>query len=179
MPNLISLFRILIVPFFFSALLYYRPEKDFLRNWAVGLFIVGTLSDALDGFVARIRNESTELGRLLDPLADKLLLISGFAGLFLAHEFPLLPPRWVLVVIVFRDIVIVGGLLVLSFSGSAPEVRPNFLGKLTTAFQMATLIAILFLWPVSPFFWNTTACLTVLSGLTYIGREINRLRTAQ
>lgn len=175
-PNLITLVRILIVPFFFSTLLYYHPEKDFLRLWAFGLFLVGSATDALDGLVARLGKKITNLGRFLDPLADKLLVLSGYLGLLLAKGFPMLPPLWIIVAVVFRDVVILGGLTVFFISGAPVEVRPNLFGKLTTGFQMATLLSVLLLLPASPWLWNLTAFFTIASGLTYVVREMKRLR---
>lgn len=174
MPNLVTVLRILLVPFFFSALLYYSPERDFLRAWAFVLFLVASLTDAIDGLLARIRRETSELGRFLDPLADKLLLLSGFLGILVAKNFPMVPPRWVVVTIVFRDLVILGGLIVLFMSSQRTEVSPNFLGKMTTAFQMATVLAVLLVLPISPLLWNITAALTIVSGLSYILREMRK-----
>lgn len=179
MPNLITLLRILIVPFFFSTLLYYQPDKDYLRGWAFGLFLVGSVTDAIDGLVARLGKQTTQLGRFLDPLADKLLVLSGYLGLLLAKDFPLLPPLWITVAIVFRDIVILGGLSVLFVSGGAIRVRPNLLGKITTGFQMATLLSVLLLLPLSRWLWNLTAGLTVISGLIYIAREMKKPRRSR
>lgn len=177
MPNLITLLRILIVPFFFTSLLYYNPDKDYMRLWAFGLCLAGSVTDAIDGLVARLQKQTTQLGRFLDPLADKLLLVSGYLGILLAKDFPLAPPLWVIVIIVFRDLIIVGGLVVFYISGGEIEVRPNFLGKATTALQMVTLLSTLLLWPFSPLLWNTTALLTVVSGLTYIAREMRRSKS--
>ena len=176
MPNLITLFRILLVPFFFTTLLYYQPEKDFLRLWAFGLGLAASLTDAVDGLVARLRKETTQLGRFLDPLADKLLLLSGFLGILLAKGYPLAPPLWIVVIIVFRDLLIVGGLILFYISGREIEVAPNFLGKMTTALQMVTLLSILLLLPMSPWLWNLTAALTIVSGLTYVIREMKTHR---
>ena len=178
MPNLITLLRILIVPFFFTCLLYYEPGKDYLRNWAFYLFLAGSLTDAVDGLVARIRRETSHLGRFLDPLATKLLLLSGYLGILFAKSFPLVPPLWVIVAIVFRDIVILSGLIVLYLSTGDAEVRPNFLGKATTAFQMATLISIFLLLPISPWLWNFTVGLTVVSGIGYVVREMRKPKAA-
>lgn len=175
-PNLLTLLRILIVPFVFTTLLYYNPLQDSLRIWAAALFLIGSVTDALDGAIARFSNRSTELGRFLDPLADKLLLLSGYLGLFFAKGFPLLPPLWIIVTIVFRDLVILGGLLVLYLSSGHVQIEPNMLGKVTTAFQMATLVSILFLMPTSPLLWNITAALTIASGFVYVGREMARDR---
>ena len=176
MPNLITLLRILIAPVFFTTLLYYEPQKDYLRFWAFGLFLLASITDALDGLVARLMKESTRLGRILDPLADKLVLLSGYIGILFAKDFPILPPLWIIVAIAFRDVVIVGGLGVLYFSGAPADVRPNLLGKFTTGFQMATLLSILLLLPISPLLWYLTASFTVLSGFVYVLREMKRLR---
>lgn len=176
MPNLITLLRILIVPFFFTTLLYYGPQKEYLRMWAFWLCLAASLTDAVDGLVARIRKETSRLGRFLDPFADKLLLLSGFLGILLAPHYPMVPPLWVIVTIVFRDLVIVGGLIVLFVSGGKIEVQPNLLGKVTTAFQMVTLLSILLLLPVSRWLWMLTAILTILSGLIYVNREMRRIK---
>ena len=134
------------------------------------------MTDAIDGLLARLRKETTQLGRFLDPLADKLLLLSGYLGILFAKGFPLLPPLWIIVAIVFRDLVILGGLVVLYVSTGHVIVRPNLLGKFTTGFQMATLLSIFLLLPVSPWLWNITVVLTIASGLTYVVREMRRIR---
>lgn len=176
MPNFITLLRILIVPFFFSTLLYYQPEKDVLRLWAFSLFLAATFTDAIDGLLARLRKETSQLGRFLDPLADKLLLLSAYTGILFAKSFPLVPPLWIIVTIVFRDVIILGGLVMFYVSTGQVEVRPNLLGKTTTAFQMATMLSILLLLPVSAPLWTITAALTIASGLNYVAREMRRVR---
>ncbi len=139
---------------------------------ALGLFAIASLTDALDGFIARVTRTRTSLGRFLDPFADKLLLLSGFLGILFVEALPFRPPLWVTVTIVFRDFLIIAGLVVLFLVNGSIEVRPNFLGKATTAFQMVTLIAILLGWKFSFLLWNVTAILTIFSGLTYIYREL-------
>lgn len=176
MPNLITLLRILIVPFFFSTLLYYQPEKDILRLWAFSLFLAASLTDAVDGLIARLNKQTSQLGRFLDPLADKLLLLSGYLGILFARSFPMVPPLWVIVTVVFRDVVILGGLVTLYLSNAKIQVNPDFLGKTTTAFQMATILSILLLLPISPWLWNLTALLTIASGLNYVAREMRRMK---
>jgi cardiolipin synthase len=175
-PNLITLVRIFLVPFLFTTLLYYEPGKDHLRLWAFFIFLGGTLTDAVDGLVARLQNQTSQLGRFLDPLADKLLLLSAYLGIVFAKEFPVIPPLWVVVTIVFRDLVILGGLVVLFVSSGEVEVNPNFLGKATTAVQMVTMLSILLLLPTSVILWNVTAGLTVASGVVYVVREMRRRR---
>jgi len=174
-PNLITLLRILVVPFFFSTLLYYTPERDYLRVWAFWLFLAGSLTDALDGFMARVRHEISQLGKFLDPLADKLLLLSGYIGILFANGFPVTPPLWIVVTIVFRDIVILGGLGVLFIANTPIEVKPNLLGKFTTGFQMATMLSLLLVLPISEWLWLITVALTIISGMCYVIREMQRL----
>lgn len=164
------------MPFFFTALLYYEPAKDHFRWIAFTLFLIASLTDAIDGLVARLTKGISQLGRFLDPLADKLLLLSGYVGLLFARDFPLVPPLWVTVAIVFRDVVIVTGLAVFYMSGIPVVVNPNMLGKMTTAFQMASLVSILLLLPVSPLLWYATSALTVSSGFVYVIREMRRFR---
>ena len=174
MPNLITLVRILIVPIFFSCLLYYTPDRPELRIWAFALFLLASLTDALDGLLARIKHQVTHLGRFLDPLADKLLVTSGYVGVILASGFPLKPPVWVVVTILFRDLIIVGGLILFFVTNGKVEANPNFMGKITTAFQMATMLSILLLLPLSEILWLTTAVLTIISGLIYAARGLRK-----
>lgn len=174
MPNLITLVRILIVPFFFSCLLYYTPDRPELRIWAFALFLFASLTDALDGLLARIKRQITHLGKFLDPLADKLLVTSGYLGVTLAVDFPLKPPIWVVVTILFRDLIIVGGLILFYVSNGKAEANPNLVGKITTAFQMATMLSILLLLPASKFLWLATAGLTIISGFIYAVRGLKK-----
>ena len=76
--NKISTFRILSVPFFIACLLYYTPEKEYLKNLALVIFVLGVISDGLDGYIARKAKMQSTAGLILDPLGDKLLLISAF-----------------------------------------------------------------------------------------------------
>src|ERR1041385_2206640 len=103
--NKISIFRILLVPFFIVMVLYYlQSGADVFRINAILTFALATLSDALDGFIARHYNQHSELGRILDPLADKLLLVSGIVLLSLKTE-PYLErmPMWLTATILSRD----------------------------------------------------------------------------
>lgn len=176
LPNHISLFRIILCPIFFTALVSYREGAEVYRLVAVGLFVLAGASDALDGFIARHFHHETKLGRLLDPLADKLLLVSGFIGLLYVDALIYRPPLWVTVTIVFRDLVLVSGMIVIFFVTGNLSVRPNMLGKVTTAFQMGTLFAILLEVAVSVPLYYATAGLTILSGLIYIVREVGLLK---
>lgn len=76
--NKISTFRILCVPFFIASLIYYTPQREYLRFVALGIFVLGVVSDAVDGYIARKSKQISKAGLVLDPLGDKLLLMSAF-----------------------------------------------------------------------------------------------------
>ena len=175
LPNYITLFRLFITPFFFTVLVSYEPGKESNRLAALALFALASLTDALDGFIARVTKSRTELGRFLDPLADKLLLVTGYIGLLFVPALAYRPPLWITVTIIFRDFFIIAGLAVIFLMTGRVRVDPNLLGKFTTAFQMITLIAILLNWNFSVLLWNATAVLTILSCVVYFARELRRL----
>ena len=163
------------MPFFFTALVSYTPGKERERWTAFALFLAAALTDMLDGFLARVTQSRTELGRFLDPLADKLLLLSGFIGLLVVPGLPYRPPLWITVTVVFRDLMIVAGLVIIFLIRGTFPIQPNFWGKATTAFQMATLLAILLGWPLSLPLCYMTAALTIVSFGVYTVRELNKL----
>jgi len=173
-PNYITLLRILLVPFIYTTLAYYDQEHDHWRLIALTLFSFASFTDALDGFICRRWNMRSVFGTFLDPLADKLLLISTFIAIN-ASSLIMKPPFWVITIIVFRDIFILSGLVIIFISSHKVQIRPNMLGKATTLFQMITVITILLQTSVAPYFWHLTACLTVTSGIVYILRDIRRL----
>lgn len=175
LPNLITLFRILISPLFFVELVSYKQGEEYHRWIAFALLTAGVFSDALDGFLARILNCQTSLGKFLDPLADKLLLLSGFLGLLWVSALPFHPPIWFTVTVVFRDLVIIIGLLVLTLFTRKAEIKPNLLGKATTFFQMATLLSVLAGISFSPILWNLTGALTIISCLSYLVRDLPKM----
>lgn len=178
LPNYITLFRILLVPFFFTALVSYEAGEETIRWLALTLFLVAAISDALDGFLARLLKQQSQLGRILDPLADKLLILSGYLGLLCVEALPLHPPLWVTVTIVFRDMVLFAGLIIIYLIGGRLAIQSNYLGKLTTGFQIVTLVVLLLQMPVASYLWTLTAVLTIISCLVYVTRELRLLGNA-
>ncbi|OGW78159.1 MAG: hypothetical protein A2Z83_05445 [Omnitrophica bacterium GWA2_52_8] len=175
-PNLITLFRILLAPVFLVALISSDTDQARYLPIAFVIFVLASLSDAVDGLVARLSRNKTRLGQFLDPFADKVLLLTGYLGILFVPSLIFRPPLWITVVIVFRDgIIILGLLMIYMASGTIEMLRPNALGKLTTFFQMTTLALILLQWPGTHYFWNVTAGLTLLSGIVYIVRDFNKL----
>lgn len=175
LPNYITVLRIILVPFFFTELMSYRPGEEHHLRFALGLFICGTLTDALDGFLARVMKSKTELGTFMDPVADKLLLLSGFFGLLFVEALPYRPPLWITVTVVFREMLIIIALIGIYLLSGKIRVQPNFLGKCTTVAQMATLIVILLKWEFSFLLWHVMAVLTIASVISYFCRDIPKL----
>lgn len=135
----VSSVRIILIPIFVSLLIYSRSHP-YLRYVAVGVFILAILSDFFDGLVARIKKEKSELGQIIDPLADKLLLLTSFISLyFLGFNVYL----WVVLIVVSRDLVIFLGFAILRFLKIKVVISPSIWGKLTTFFQMFTILWIL------------------------------------
>lgn len=176
LANYITLFRIFITPLFFTLLVSYESGQEARRWAALAVFAVAGFTDALDGLLARLSGTQTELGRFLDPLADKLLLLSGYLGLLFVPSLPFRPPLWITVTIVFRDVLIIMGLILIFLMTGSVRVQPNLLGKFTTGFQMITLIAILLAWEISIPLCYATAVLTIVSCLVYLIRELRQLK---
>ena len=178
LPNYITIARIVLVPFFFSFLIYYNQNHPNFRILAIILFLVAMVTDALDGLIARKFKKQTKLGTFLDPFADKLLLLSGFLGIAFSQAFVFKPPLWIVVVIVFRDLFIICGLIIIYLTVNHIEIRPNLLGKITTFFQMVTILTVLTHCPYSEWIWFTTAGLTIASWMIYIHQGIRFLNSS-
>ena len=172
LANNITILRILLAPVFIGCLVYYSPERPWLHGVSVGLFALACLTDGLDGFLARKMGEVTELGSYIDPIADKMLLVSGFLSLsFMGHlPVPMRIPAWVTLVVISRDVVILIGSLLVFISTGHLKAEPLFIGKLTTVCQMASLFAALVMMPetLRSVLFLVTVAFTLISGLRYI-----------
>lgn len=163
-PNVLTVVRILLTPLFVILVL----GKDY--NLALIIFVLAGLSDGLDGLIARCLNQRTAIGAYLDPLADKLLLVSAFIGLAVLDVIP----DWVAVIVISRDVIISLGIAIFTMTEKSYEVRPSFISKFTTTAQILTIILALFDPSQSrltilhlPVLWVTSA-VTIISGLHYI-----------
>ncbi|MDD5517991.1 MAG: CDP-alcohol phosphatidyltransferase family protein [Candidatus Omnitrophica bacterium] len=168
--NKISTFRILSVPFFIASLAYYSPQRSYLRFVALGIFILAAISDAADGYMARKSKEQSKAGLILDPLGDKLLLMSAFICLCLNSNLALRFPLWVILIVISRDVIIILGAVVVYIVKQNINIIPTRWGKLTTLFQMLAIISVLLQLKFSPLFWWLAVILTVISGAVYINR---------
>lgn len=125
-PNLITLARILLVPVVVWAIASNQMLFAFL------LFAAAGASDAVDGFLAKRFGMASELGKYLDPLADKVLIVSIYVSLGIVDALP----RWLVILVVSRDLLIVGGVLFSWLVGKPVNVKPHFVSKLNTAAQL-------------------------------------------
>jgi cardiolipin synthase len=164
-PNLITIVRIvLVIPILWLLL----NEK---YGWALILFGVAGVSDGLDGFLAKHYGWKSRLGSLLDPLADKLLLVSSFLVLGWLEQIP----RWLVALVVLRDVVILTGALVYHFRIERVEAAPSLISKLNTLLQILLVVLVvlhnawlsLATWVIQVLVWGVVAT-TVLSGIDYV-----------
>jgi len=171
----LTLLRISLTPLL-AVFLYYN-RYDF----ALLVFVTASLTDAADGFIARIYDQKTWLGTFLDPAADKLIIITSFLFLTFRKTTPLRIPEWVTIIIAFRDAIIVVGATLTLLLINEWEVKPSILGKLNTVFQFltilfATVANFLIMREIRYFdyhivlylFSYITLALTILSGILYL-----------
>jgi len=173
--NKISTFRILSVPFFVASLVFYSPERNYFKVIALLIFILGVISDAVDGYIARKSKQYSKAGLVLDPLGDKLLLMSAFVCLSLKSDFPLHFPLWVTFIVISRDVIILLGALVIYIVRQEINISPTRWGKLTTTFQMSSVIAVLLQLQFSFVLWWLAVFFTLISGIDYVKRGFKTL----
>jgi len=177
--NKITIFRILSTPLFITTLIYYTPQREFLRFVALGIFILAILSDAIDGYIARTQGQKTKAGAILDPLADKILLISAFLMLYFISQryFDVHLPLWVMLIVIFRDIILIlcGGIITVTHHEI--DMQPTWWGKISTFFQMMTILALLLKFKFSFYFWTIAIIFTLISGIDYLRKGIVILNT--
>ncbi len=182
--NKITILRILLVPFFVVEILYYVETGNELHR-LLGLlaFAVAAILDGVDGYVARHYHQWSELGTVLDPLADKLLLVSGIVVLSFDHAPRLATiPLWLTGTIIGRDLLICLGVIVVRFTVGKVTVRPRVTGKIATVLQMTVVLWILLKWSDDHAAWLQVISLgaglfTGASGLFYVWDGTKQLGT--
>lgn len=170
-PNLLTFLRMALIPVF-ASLLYYGYS-----GWALVAFLVAGVSDGIDGFVARRFEQESELGTIIDPIADKLLMTTAFIILTLPNIFPpvkhLPVPFWVTAAVIGRDVLIVTIAAAINIMTGFRGFRPSWLGKLSTTVQVLAvgliLIAAVFGYTFYlPTVYVIVALLAAVSGFHYI-----------
>lgn len=164
-PNFISLARLLAVPvaIYFILTHLYGP--------AFWLFVAAGVSDAVDGYLAKRFGQTSALGAYLDPLADKALLVGVYVTLGYSGHVPI----WLVILVVFRDVIIVGGVILLHISAQGVRMKPLIVSKVNTAAQIALVVLVLGElglgggWPLPrTIMVYLVAATTLLSGGAYI-----------
>lgn len=164
--NFITVLRFLLVPAVIFALLTGNVD------WAFAGFLIAGVSDGIDGFVARQFNQRTELGAYLDPMADKLLLVSVFVVLGYMGELPL----WLVIAAVTRDALIVGAVMLSTIMGNPVAVKPIFISKANTAVQILLAAVVLAELAFSTVFGPLRSILIIVSGLLTVASTAAYLR---
>lgn len=173
LANWLTILRIVLIPVFVSLLVYRRP------GLALVSFAAAAITDLLDGYVARRRQMQSRLGAFLDPLADKLLLVSSFITLTYLKALPF----WITAVVLSRDLFLIIGALLIHMMGARVYPRPTWAGKAATFFQVLTVLAALLsryfdapvflkivIWPAAVF--------TIGSGLQYMAQGLHFMNAA-
>ena len=174
LPNKLTILRVIMIPFFVLALLYNGGENQTLRYVAAAIFIIASLTDMLDGKIARKYNLVTNFGKFMDPLADKLLVCSALICLVELKELP----AWMVIVIISREFIISGFRLVASDNGVV--IAASYWGKFKTTFQMIAVVLLIVGIPalsmVTPAVVWIALVLTVISLVDYIAKNVNVLK---
>lgn len=165
LPNLLTLMRIGLVPVILILI------GNQLYGYALLVFFLAGVSDGLDGFIAKHFDCETELGAKLDPLADKCLLVSVFVMLAVMKAMPF----WLVVIVVFRDIIIIGGTVFVLILYGRVDMAPLLVSKLNTLLQILLIIAVLLQlatqWPIEAWIESANwvvAATSIVSGLLYV-----------
>ncbi len=180
--NRITIFRILCVPVFIVLMLYYAESlqagvpNEALRVAAFWVFVIAAISDGVDGFLARYCNQQTELGAILDPLADKMLVVGSLLLLTIVAlpDFPRFP-IWFTILMISRDLVSVVLATVIHALKKHLVVHPHWTGKFCTFFQFAAILMFLLKYPF--FYWACVAggVFAVASGIIHLRDGVRQL----
>jgi len=187
--NKITVIRIVMIPAFVTMAIYYGESikrgqpLEWQRFAAISIFILAAVSDGLDGYVARRYNQRSTLGIILDPIADKGLLLSGIITLSLTNwseveadsgKFPV----WFPVLVISRDAILLVGTLVLYLLNGKVHVKPHWTGKIATVLQMVAIGWVMLQLVVIPLLYVVLAAgaFTLISGIIYVAEGVRQLQ---
>ena len=174
LPNKLTILRVIMIPFFVFSLLVYDGTNQYLRYVAAVIFVVASLTDLLDGKIARKYNLVTNFGKFMDPLADKLLVCSALICMVELKQLP----AWMVIVIISREFIISGFRLVASDKGVV--IAASYWGKWKTTFQMIGVVLLILniekLSVVTTIVIWIALILTVISLIDYIVKNIGVLK---
>src|SRR3954454_14479673 len=186
--NKITIIRILMIPAFVLMAIYYgesikhREPLEWQRFTAIAIFLVAAVSDGLDGYIARRYNQKSALGVMLDPIADKGLLLSAIITLSISNWSDIDPtygrfPAWFPVLVISRDVVILVGSAVLHLLNGKVIVRTSWTGKVATVLQMAAIAWVMLQLRFLPLRYVVAAAglFTFVSGIIYVMDGVRQL----
>ena len=187
--NKITVVRIMMIPAFVTMAIYYGESVkrgqplEWQRFAAIVIFILAAVSDGLDGYVARRYNQRSKLGIILDPIADKGLLLSGIITLSLTSWSDVEPesgkfPVWFPVLVISRDAILLVGTLVLYLLNGKVHVKPHWTGKIATVLQMVAIGWVMLQLRIIPLFYVVLAAgvFTLISGIIYVTDGVRQLQ---
>jgi cardiolipin synthase len=179
--NKVTILRILLIPVFVVEILYYfKNGHEIHRTLGLCCFAIASILDGVDGYIARHYNQRSELGAILDPLADKLLLVSAVVLLSLPFTVSVgmeRIPLWVIAVFISRDVIILLGLVTIQIACGKVIVQPRIIGKIGTVLQMIMVIWALLKWDAQwVLYWADAAAVCIgISGLLYVWDGMRQL----
>jgi cardiolipin synthase len=189
--NKITVVRILMIPAFVTMAIYYGQSMqrgaplEWIRFTAIAIFLIAAVSDGLDGYVARHYNQRSSLGAILDPIADKGLLLSGIITLSISNWSDIDPdygrfPAWFPVLVISRDAILFVGAGVLYFLNGKVHVKPSWTGKVATVLQMVAIGWVMLQIRFLPLLYVVIAAgfFTFISGIIYVTDGVRQLQAA-
>jgi cardiolipin synthase len=189
--NKITVLRILMIPAFVMMAIYYGESiqrgapLEWQRFAAIMIFLLASASDGLDGYIARRYNQRSSLGVILDPIADKGLLLSGIITLSISNWSQVNPdygrfPVWFPVLVITRDAVILVGAVVLYLLNGNVQVKPNWTGKVATVLQMIAIAWVMLQFRFIPLLAVVICAglFTLISGVVYVLEGVRQLQVA-
>ncbi|HEX4638037.1 MAG TPA: CDP-diacylglycerol--glycerol-3-phosphate 3-phosphatidyltransferase [Chthoniobacterales bacterium] len=188
--NKITIARILMIPAFVTMAIYYgesiqrHEPQEWMRFTAIAIFLIAAVSDGLDGYVARRYKQRSSLGVILDPIADKGLLLSGIITLSISNWSEVDPeygqfPIWFPVLVITRDAVILVGAGILHyFIGNKMKIKPSWTGKVATVCQMCAIAWVMLQIHLLPltFVVAVAGVFTLVSGVIYVLNGVRQLQ---
>lgn len=183
--NQITLFRILLVPVYIGFAIYYGDSvarggaNEHYRYAAIFVFALAAASDGLDGFIARRFNQKSRLGAILDPLADKLLMLSGIITLSFT-AWPQRFPLWFPVIVISKDVLSVAGAFLIDHVAGRCDIKVHWTGKVSTVCQIVALLWVMLDIRVPPAIWSAAvaAFFSVVSGAINLTDGIRQLQSS-
>jgi cardiolipin synthase len=173
LPNLLTLTRILLLPFFAATLIYREYQ------YALLLYAAASITDLLDGYIARIKDQITYFGTILDPIADKFFIVTSF---ILMSNYDLIP-KWLTIIVISKDIIVITGSIIVYFVINRLVIEPTFLGKSSSACQFIIIGIVLLLlnletgYSVPNIVFILVAILTAAAGIDYVNKGFKAANT--